>query len=102
MFAHVLVEWLSAGPPPIPNPDPTQPPGADKILGLVGNAKWAAGVSLVIGFFIGLIVWAGGRWVDHHRAGKVGLVMMLCALGGALLYGLGWTVINGFAQAPAK
>lgn len=81
----------------IPNPGPLAPQGSEKILELVSNAKWGAGIALVAGFFIGLLVWAGGRWVDHHRAGRVGLIMMLCALGGALLYGIGWQIINYFA-----
>lgn len=94
MLAHIFTDWLAQ----IPNPHPEPPPvGADKILGLLNNVKWAAGVALVAGFFIGLIVWAGGRWVDHHRAGKVGLVMMLCAIAGAILYGIGWSMINSFA-----
>ena len=94
MLAHIFTDWLTQ----IPNPTPVQPEvGGDKILGLLNNVKWAAGVALVAGFFIGLIVWAGGRWVDHHRAGKVGLVMMLCAIAGAILYGIGWSLINSFA-----
>jgi hypothetical protein len=95
MIAHVdtLVQLLGQ----IPNPGPEPPPGADKILGAVSNAKWAAGIALLVGFFIGLLVWAGGRWVDHHRAGRVGLIMMLCAIGGGLLYGIGWQLINHFA-----
>lgn len=81
----------------IPNPAPVPPPGNEKILEVVGNAKWAAGIALLVGFFIGLVVWAGGRWVDHHRAGRIGVVMMLCALSGGLLYGIGYQVINQFA-----
>ncbi|WP_284740238.1 hypothetical protein [Amycolatopsis sp. RTGN1] len=94
MSAHIVIDWLVQ----IPNPTPVQPAvGGDKILGLLNNVKWGAGVALVFGFFVGLIVWAGGRWVDHHRAGKVGVVMMLCAIAGAILYGIGWSLINSFA-----
>lgn len=94
MSAHSVIDWLVQ----IPNPTPVQPEvGGDKILGLLNNVKWGAGVALVLGFFVGLIVWAGGRWVDHHRAGKVGVVMMLCAIAGAILYGIGWSLINSFA-----
>ncbi|WNV83164.1 hypothetical protein [Umezawaea sp. Da 62-37] len=81
----------------IPNPAPVAPPGSEKIIEVVANAKWGARIALMLGFFIGLLVWAGGRWVDHHRAGRVGLFMMLCSLSGALLYGIGWQVINYFA-----
>ncbi len=94
MSAHSVIDWLVQ----IPNPTPVQPEvGGDKILGLLNNVKWGAGVSLILGFFVGLIVWVGGRWVDHHRAGKVGVVMMLCAVAGAILYGIGWSLINSFA-----
>ncbi|SFE21930.1 hypothetical protein SAMN04487819_109183 [Actinopolyspora alba] len=81
----------------IPNPEPQAPPGAEQILGVVGNIKWGAGVALLVGFFVGVLVWAGGRWVDHHRAGKVGVVMMLCALGGGILYGIGYQLLTHFA-----
>lgn len=81
----------------IPDIDPVPPPGAGKILQIAGNTRWAAGIALVIGFFVGLVVWAGGRWVDHHRAGKIGVIMMLCALGGAILYGIAFELLNGFA-----
>ena len=84
---------------PLPNPTPVPPPGADKILGLVGNAKWGAGVALLLGFFVGLMVWAGGRWVDHHRAGRMGVIMMMCAMAGGILYGVGYQLISHFAGA---
>ena len=94
MSAHIVIDWLGQ----IPNPTPVPPAvGADKILGLLNNVKWGAAVALILGFFVGLIVWVGGRWVDHHRAGKVGVVMMLCAVAGAILYGIGWSLINSFA-----
>ncbi|HEX5115766.1 MAG TPA: hypothetical protein VFW65_11270 [Pseudonocardiaceae bacterium] len=96
MNCSVVVAWLDA---PIPNPAPVAPPGADAILAVVGNAKWGAGIALLIGFFIGLLVWVGGRWVDHHRAGRVGLIMMLCALAGGILYGVGYQLISHFAGA---
>lgn len=85
--------WVAA----IPDIAPVPPPGAKKILQIAGNTRWAAGIALVIGFFVGLVVWAGGRWVDHHRAGKIGVIMMLCAIGGAILYGIAFELLNGFA-----
>ncbi|WP_240437826.1 hypothetical protein [Sciscionella marina] len=80
-----------------PPPKPEPPPGGQRILGVVNNFMWGAGVALLIGLFSGLIVWVGGRWVDHHRAGKIGVVMMLTAVGGAIVWGIAWTLINGFA-----
>lgn len=96
MITYLHLVWLTGA---IPNPAPVAPPGSGAILEVVGNAKWGAGISLVIGFFIGLLVWVGGRWVDHHRAGRVGLIMMLCALSGGILYGVGYQLISHFAGA---
>lgn len=79
------------------DPQPTPPPGSEKVVGVVSNIKWAAGMGLIAGFLAGLLTWAGGRWVDHHRAGRVGLIMMLCAIAGGLLYGVGYQVITTFA-----
>ena len=98
MIGH-LYAVLAAVDVGIPNPPPTPPPGAEKILELVGNLKWGAGVALLVGFFGGLVVWAGGRWVDHHRAGRIGVMMMLCALAGGILYGIGYQLISHFAGA---
>lgn len=96
MIGH-LYAVLTMADPGIPNPAPVAPQGSEKILELVGNLKWASGVALLVGFFGGLTVWAGGRWVDHHRAGRVGVIMMLCALAGGLLYGVGYQLISHFA-----
>lgn len=97
MIEYLQAVIVLAG--PLPNPEPVAPPGADKILALVGNAKWGAGVALLLGFFVGLMVWAGGRWVDHHRAGRMGVIMMLCAMAGGILYGVGYQLISHFAGA---
>jgi hypothetical protein len=81
----------------IPNPPPSPPPGSEKIVELVGNVRWGAGVALIIGFLVGLVAWAGGRWVDNHRFGRLGLIMMLCALAGGILYAVGWQLISYFS-----
>lgn len=95
--AHPLAEDQCAL-VPIQNPSVQEPPGADRVMRVAGNVKWGAGVALMVGFFMGLLVWAGGRWVDHHRAGKVGVIMMLCAIGGGILYGVGYELISTFAR----
>lgn len=86
-----------ADPIPIPDPTPVAPPGANSITELVGNAKWGAGISLLLGILIGVIVWVGGRWIDHHRAGRIGLAMILISLAGAIVYGIAYQVIQHFA-----
>lgn len=81
----------------IPNPAPVAPPGSEKIVQVVGYIKWAAGLALFAGFFAGVLVFAGGRWVDHHRAGRIGSTMIIASLFGGLLYGIGYTMITTFA-----
>ena len=83
----------------IPNPSPVAPPGSEKIVQVVGYIKWAAGLALLAGFFAGVLVFSGGRWVDHHRAGRIGSTMIIASLFGGLLYGIGYTMITSFAGA---
>lgn len=97
MIEHVPQMIAIAAGLPV-DPIPRAPSGSEKIVEIVDNAKWAAGAALMLGFFVGLTVWAGGRWVDHHRAGRVGVVMMLSAVAGGLLYGIGYQLISHFAE----
>jgi hypothetical protein len=96
MLIH-LVAHLSGFVTAITNPAPVAPPGSEMILKVVGYLKWAAGLALLAGFFGGLLVFAGGRVVDHHRAGRIGTVMILASLFGGILYGVGYTMISTFA-----
>jgi hypothetical protein len=81
----------------LPNPAPVAPPGAEKITQVVGYIKWGAGLALLAGFFGGLVTFAGGRLVDHHRYGRMGSTMMIASIFGGLLYGIGYTMISSFA-----
>lgn len=92
-LVHDVVQFVAQ----IPDVDPKPPPGSKNIRGVVGNIKWGAALALMVAFFGGLIVWAGGRLVDHHRAGRIGVIMMLCGVFGGLLYAIGHQVINSFA-----
>ena len=95
MIQHIeILRSLAA---PITDPQPTAPPGSDKITGVIGNIKWAAFASLFVGFFLGVACWAGGRIADHHRAGRIGMILILCSLGGGLLYGIGYQLITHFS-----
>jgi hypothetical protein len=100
-LAHQTLSLLPAELVPaqsIPNPPPVAPPGAEKITQVVGYIKWGAGLALLAGFFAGVLVFAGGRWIDHHRAGRVGSTMIIASLFGGLLYGIGYTMITSFAS----
>ncbi|NMI00628.1 hypothetical protein [Pseudonocardia acidicola] len=92
--AHVVLAQLP------PNPTPQAPPGTagDRINQVVGMVKWAAGISLLVGFFGGVAVFAGGRLVDHHRIGRVGTMMMMSSVAGAILYAVGYTLLSSFAS----
>jgi hypothetical protein len=92
VLAHGL---LGAG--GIPNPTPIAPPGAGAINGVLNNIKWLAGASLIAGFLGGLAVWVGGRLVDYPRAGRFGMIMMIVACAGAILYGISYPTIEHFA-----
>jgi hypothetical protein len=103
LVQHVLavpVDVLSGHGVPaqsLPNPAPIAPPGAEKITQVVGYIKWGAGLALLAGFFGGLVTFAGGRLIDHHRYGRMGSTMMIASLFGGLLYGIGYTMISSFA-----
>lgn len=91
---HLLATVLAQFPP---NPAPQPPPGADRITSVLGYVKWGAGIALLIGFFAGVAVFSGGRLVDHHRIGRVGTMMMMSSVAGAILYAIGYTVLSQFA-----
>lgn len=56
-----------AVPTVIPDPDPTQPPGADGILAILGWVKWIALAVCVIGLII-----AGAMLAINSRRGEGG------------------------------
>lgn len=99
MLAHTLLETagqvLAAA--PLPNPNPIPPPGAQQITNVLGYVKWGAGIALLLGFFGGVAVFTGGRLVDHHRIGRVGTMMMMSSIAGAILYAIGYTMLSQFA-----
>lgn len=100
MLIHTLADqlpvFLAQFPP---NPAPAPPPGgaADKITQVVGMIKWGAGLALIAGFFGGVAVFTGGRLVDHHRIGRVGTMMMMSSVAGAILYAVGYALLTAFA-----
>ena len=58
---HPFLAATSTGSDPSfinPAPDPTQLPGSNQILGLVGGLRWAALVCCLVALIIGAAVWA--------------------------------------------
>lgn len=97
MLTHTLAEAAGTLLAQLPNPGPAAPPGAEKLTQIIGYVKWIAGAALIVGFFGGLAIFAGGRMADHHRFGRMGAITMMASLGGAILYGVGYTLITSFA-----
>ena len=95
MLAHTLFEIAGQA---LPNPNPIPPPGAQQITNVLGYVKWGAGIALMLGFFGGVAVFTGGRLVDHHRIGRVGTMMMMSSIAGAILYAIGYTMLSQFAE----
>jgi len=95
-LVHLAAQGLALTDTP-PNPAPVAPPGSEKIVQVVGYIKWGALVALGAGFFAGVLVFGGGRFIDHHQAGRIGARMIVASLFGALLYGIGYTMITSFA-----
>ncbi|SHG73549.1 hypothetical protein [Streptoalloteichus hindustanus] len=80
-----------------PNPDPITPEWAKPIIDIVAMAKGFAGWSVVGCFFTALAVWCAGRWFDHHRLARIGVIGMVVACAGGLFYGMGYQLISSFA-----
>lgn len=93
-FAHHGLAWLPAQ---VPNPGPTAPPGSEKLTQILGYLKWLALGACAVGFLGGVIAFTAGRVVDNRRAGNSGALMMIAAVGGAILFGIGPAILNGFA-----
>ncbi|GGM76408.1 hypothetical protein GCM10012275_53970 [Longimycelium tulufanense] len=80
-----------------PNPQPVDPGWTSKVTEIVGIVKYLAGWAILLCFFAGLGVWTAGRWLDHHRFARIGVIGMVVAVAGGLFYGLGYTMITSFA-----
>lgn len=99
MSAAQITEAVSvvlSGLPPLPEAE--APPGSELINQVVGYLRWIAGVAILIGFFAGLALFAGGRIADHHRFGRMGTITMMAAMGSAFLYAIGYSLLSAFAS----
>jgi hypothetical protein len=85
----------------IPTVPSDPPPGANKILSVVGFVKWAAGAAIIACFLGGIVAFTAGRMFDHHRTGRVGLIFMMAAGVGAVLFAVGPELLNTLA-GPGK
>ena len=81
----------------IPSITSQEPPGAQKILDIVGYVRWIAGAGIIACFLAGIVAFTGGRMFDHHRTGRMGLIFLMAAAVGAILFAVGPEILNELA-----
>lgn len=104
-FSHQVVEWVTAvvpvqDPPPGIEPvSPQAPPGGarEAVTYVVAVLMWMAGLGALGLFFGGIVMASAGRFSDHRGSGQMGSRMMVGGVVLAVLYGIGYTLINSFA-----
>lgn len=98
MFHQTVLDHLSvlaAG--AIPKVNTQAPPGSEKILSIVGFVKWIAGAGIIACFLGGIVAFTAGRMFDHHRTGRMGLIFMMAAGVGAMLFAVGPQLLDTLA-----
>ena len=97
---HSHLHILSKGKNPlIPNPAPKAPGGVAGPLGtLLSYVKWTVGTIIVFAIFVGAGALAGGKFLHNHGASRVGVTIILSAVGGAVLLGGGYALITPFLK----
>ena len=98
MFHQTVLDHLTvlaAG--AIPKVNTQAPPGSEKILSIVGFVKWIAGAGIIACFLGGIVAFTAGRMFDHHRTGRMGLIFMMAAGVGAMLFAVGPQLLNTLA-----
>jgi MFS family permease len=95
MLDHLTV--LAAAGAPIPTVGNGPPPGSEKLLTIVGYVKWVAGAGIIACFLGGIVAFTAGRMFDHHRTGRMGMIFMMAAGVGAMLFAVGPQLLNTLA-----
>ena len=76
---------------PIPNPAPTQPPGANLMTDILGWLKWGALWAAVAAMLIGAISIGVGHFGSNYGAASAGRKWLLGGIGCAALAALSWS-----------
>ena len=87
---HPLLAATSTGSDPSfinPTPDPTQLPGSNQILSLVGGVRWAALVCCLVALIVGAAVWAFSSHSGNPYQTSKAKVTVLGALLGVFVVG---------------
>lgn len=96
MFVEQVMAVVTQLPP---DPQPAPPPGTVGNLAndILGWLKWAAGVAIIGCFFGGVAVFTAGRLFGNSRTGGAGTVMMVAAIGGVVVFSIGYGVLSALA-----
>lgn len=73
----------------IPNPQIKSPGGnvESSVTSLVGIIKWGVVVIIVATGFVGVGLVAAGKFLSHERSARAGVIVILCAVIAAALFG---------------
>ena len=63
--------------------------------------KWIAGAGIIACFLGGIVAFTAGRMFDHHRTGRMGLIFMMAAGVGAMLFAVGPELLDTLSS-PGK
>ena len=94
MLDHLTVWWPAWSPIRGRRPHPARRRSSASI----GFIKWVAGASLIACFLGGIVAFTAGRLFDHHRTGRMGLIFMMAAGVGAILFAVGPQILNTLAR----
>jgi hypothetical protein len=84
----------------IPNPDAKPPAGVSQpVTDIISYVKWGVLIVIFISALAGVGALAGGRVFGNHGASKVGVSMLLTAVGALVVYVGLYAFLTGFGAA---
>ncbi len=105
MAFSALAQTTAPPPPPaggtgvtVPDFTSQMPNGGNELLKIGGFIKWLAIFGCSAAFFGGLVCLGAGRLLDHRGAHRIGVGLMVSAVGVAILAGTGVALLNAFAS----
>ncbi len=93
MAASALAQGVT-----VPDFNQQMPNGGNELLKVGGMIKWVAIYGCSAAFFGGLVCLGAGRLLDHRGAHRIGVGLMVSAVGVAILSGTGVALLNAFAS----
>jgi hypothetical protein len=85
---------------PIPNPPAKAPAGvAQPVTDIISYVKWAVLIIIFVSALAGVGALAGGRVFGNHGASRVGVSMLITAIGALVVYVGLYAFLTGFGAA---